>query len=257
MAFARYPQYRRPSKPDPGGEADDVEQTHLGITAWNRGNVLVGVTGMWHGTGDWRTTTHDLQFVISNDGVHFREPVPDFVFAAVGQDGREWDPGGLTQGQGFENVGDQTYIWYGQMDQRQGTFTGRPWKSEGGVGLLVLDRDRFGSLSVRDPAKTAALVTSDLKLDGSGKLWFNAQGLGPESFLKVELLDRFERPIAAYSGANSARVERSGLRVPVAWAGRDRIDGLREPFKIRVGFEGKERGSVELFALYVEAAVQP
>ena len=83
---------------------------------------------MWHGTGDWNTTTHDLQFLVSNDGVHFREPVPDFVFAAVGQDGRDWDVGGLTQGQGFENVGDETYMWYGQMDQRQGTFTGRPWK---------------------------------------------------------------------------------------------------------------------------------
>ena len=253
MAFARADQYRRPKKPDPAGEADAVEQTHLGVSAWNRGNVLLGVTGMWHGTGDWNTTTHDLQFLVSNDGVHFREPVPDFVFAAVGQDGRDWDVGGLTQGQGFENVGDETYIWYGQMDQRQGTFTGRPWKSEGGVGLLVLERDRFGSLSIRDPRKPGGFLTSDLALDQAGKVWVNAAGLSARSSLQVELLDRFERPIEAYSGKNAARVEGSGLRVPVIWPGRERIEGMRESFKIRVRFEGDERSAIEFFALYLEA----
>jgi hypothetical protein len=79
---------------------------------------------------------------------------------AVGQDGKDWDVGGLTQGQSFANVRDKTYIWYGQMDQRQGTYTSKPWKAEGGVGLLVLDRDRFGSLSVRDPDKPAGFISS-------------------------------------------------------------------------------------------------
>ena len=27
-----------------------------------------------------------------------------------------WEQGGLIQGQGFENVGEQTYIWYGTWD---------------------------------------------------------------------------------------------------------------------------------------------
>ena len=253
MAFARYPQYRRPAKPDPAAEGDAIEQTHLGVTAWNRGNVLLGLTGMWHGTGDWRTVTHDLGFLISNDGLHFREPVPDFLFARVGEDGRDWDIGGLSQGQGFENVGDKTYIWYGQMDQRQGTFTGQPWKREGGVGLLLLDRDRFGSLSLRDPNNSAGFITSDLKVSGPVRIALNADGLSPESSLRVELLDRFQRPLREYSGSNAAQIQQSGLRVPVRWKRGDQIGELPELFKIKVSFDGDLRGAIEFYALYVES----
>ena len=78
-------------------------------------------------------------------------------------------------------------------------------------------------------------------------------GESARSSLRVELLDRFERPIKNYSGGNAARVERSGLRVPIVWPGHDRIDDIREPFKIRVAFEGDERGAIEFFALYLEA----
>src|SRR3990172_6862322 len=138
------------------------EQTHEGASVWNRGNVLLGITGFWHGATDWNQVTHDLGFIISNDGLHFREPIPDFLFAKIGADDRDWDEAGLAQGQGFENVGDKTYIWYGQMDQRQGTRTGQPYKRHGGIGLLVLDRDRFGPLSVRDASADGIFITSDL-----------------------------------------------------------------------------------------------
>jgi hypothetical protein len=253
ISFARREQYHKPAHPDPQGEGDDIEQTHLGVTAWNRGNVLLGLTGMWHGTGDWRTVTHDLGFLISNDGIRFREPVPDYLFARVGQDGKDWDVGGLSQGQSFANVRDKTYIWYGQMDQRQGTYTGKPWKAEGGVGLLVLDRDRFGSLSVRDPDKPAGLISSELQVKGPAKVWVNADGLGPESSLKVELLDQAEQPLPEYSGESAAHVSQSGLRAPVLWKTGDAIAEIKHGFKIKVTWEGDQTGAIEFYALYVEA----
>ena len=36
------------------GKSRIGEQTHEGISVWNRGNVLVGVSGIWHGTPEWK-----------------------------------------------------------------------------------------------------------------------------------------------------------------------------------------------------------
>jgi len=248
MGFAREGQFRRPrslKRPLPN------EQTHEGVSVWNRGNVLIGITGFWHGGAKWTDVLHPLGFLVSNDGLHFREPLPEFIFAEVGEDGRDWDYGGLSQGQGFENVGDKTYIWYGQMDQRMGIRAGTPWKRHRGIGLLLLDRDRFGSLSVRDPDEVGILLTSDLQLEGAAQLWVNAEGLGPRSSLKVELLDRLERPLPAFSGVNSAVVEKSGLRTPIHWRSAHPLRNLGDPFKIRVTLQGDESGAIRLYALYL------
>ena len=60
------------------------EQVHLGAGLWDRGNVLIGVYGMWHGeTNDRRFTSMDLGFLVSNDALHFTEPIPDFKFIAA------------------------------------------------------------------------------------------------------------------------------------------------------------------------------
>ncbi len=99
------------------GRSREGEQNHEGISVWNRGNLLLGVYGKWHGAEEWPGVTIDLGFVISNDGVNFREPMHEWSLITIGKDG-EWDQGGLIQGQGFENVGDQTYIYYGTWDPR-------------------------------------------------------------------------------------------------------------------------------------------
>ena len=171
LGFYREGQFNRPwnYRPEHPHGPDDPwplanEQVHEGATAWNRGNVLIGLTGLWHGAKNWTDITHPLGFLISSDGVHFREPWPNYEFALVGTPGRDWDYGGLGQGQGFENFGDKTFIWYGApMDQSKGSRTGRPFLREGGVGLLILDRDRFGFLSTRDSASGATLTTTNLK----------------------------------------------------------------------------------------------
>jgi len=45
---------------------------------WNRGNVLLGIYGQWHGdrSGDRHLVTMDLGLVLSNDGLHYRSPFP-------------------------------------------------------------------------------------------------------------------------------------------------------------------------------------
>ena len=146
------------------------EQSHEGISVWNRGNVLLGTYGRWHGGAEWKDTTIDLGFVMSNDGLNFREAEHEHTFIARGKDG-VWDQGGLIQGQGFENIGEQTFIYYGTWDPRP---TGGPEMTRGGVGIAALPRDRFGDL-VFDPSNegpgdyqlpqvTAELVTASLSV---------------------------------------------------------------------------------------------
>ena len=55
---------------------------------------------------------------------------PDFVFISRGPDG-SWDQGGLIHGQGYEQVDDETFIYYGHWDLRLGTN----YRPRGGLGL--------------------------------------------------------------------------------------------------------------------------
>lgn len=69
----------------------------MGAGIWNRGNVLVGLYGMWKDgpapQKSYSGTRSDLGSVLSNDGIHFREPVPNFKVVERGAEG-EWDSSG-------------------------------------------------------------------------------------------------------------------------------------------------------------------
>ena len=57
------------------------DQVHLGVGAASFGNIAIGLYGRWHERG-WGEggTSCDLCLVISNDGIHFREPVAGSQF---------------------------------------------------------------------------------------------------------------------------------------------------------------------------------
>jgi hypothetical protein len=80
-----------------------------------------------------------MGFLLSNDGIHFREPAPDFAFVPRGAKG-SWESDAILQGNGFENVGDKTYVWYGGWDN---DVTRPDVHAE--IGLVTLRRDGFGS----------------------------------------------------------------------------------------------------------------
>src|ERR1051325_1676571 len=142
LGFVRTAQHRLLG----AGRSLEGEQCHEGISVWNRRNVLLGLYGRWHGAKEWKDITVDLAFVVSNDGLNFREPAQEWTFLHRGDDGA-WDEGGVLQGQGFENIGDQTFVYYGAWDPRQ---RGAP---RGGVGIATLPRDRFGDLVVEEAGK--------------------------------------------------------------------------------------------------------
>lgn len=252
IAFIRGPQHGSLG----AGRSLEGEQTHEGISVWNRRNVLLGIVGLWHGAAEWENITVDLGFVMSNDGVHFREPMHEWTFLEHGADG-QWDQGGLLQGQGFENIGEETFIYYGAWDPRA---RGEP---RGGVGIAKLPRDRFAALVVEEAGKgpgdyqlpqvTSEFVTDAIDLpDGETmRILVNADGLGEEALLRIEILDELERPLPGYSGWTPAIVQKNGLQTPVEWKGSPPLSSLPDRIRFRVIFEGKRNTDIRFHALYL------
>jgi len=240
------------------GRSREGEQIHEGNSVWNRNNVLLGISGRWHGAESWDGVTIDLGFVMSNDGLHFREPLSEWEFLNRGDDG-DWDQGGLLQGQGFENVGDHTYIYYGAWDPRR-------WEKSpprGGVGIATVPRDRFGDLVVdlatqgegnyqmKEIACEFISAPIDISKRGPRRVYVNADGLSRDARLKIELMTQRAEFIPEYSGDRAAVVTTSGFQSPVAWGGVDRLDDLPERIRCKVTFEGKKKTDIRFSALYI------
>jgi hypothetical protein len=269
------------------------EQVHTGASLWNRGNVILGFYGMWHGhpSDDRRMVTMDLGLVVSNDALHFKEPVPDFRIIAANEEGeivthtyfpRLGDAGGgslfglaLTQGQGWANVGDQTLYWYSV------------W-SQGRIRLATWPRDRFGYFEVPSeirermelppprgglrangdrlellkrptPASpwsevSPHFVSYPIRLDGSGyKVFVNADGLSKDNYLNVEISDRQFRVLPGYSSEDSVPITESGFRQPAEWARQKTLGESDQPIRVRVNFVGERPEDIRVYAVYVAA----
>lgn len=239
-AYSRPGQLTEP--PVPG------EQMHMGMGLWNRGNVLVGLHGMWQDAAakpekgeNWnKGVAIDLGLVVSNDGVHFREPVPNFRIIARGEPGA-WDDTALVQGHAFVNHGDKTMIWYSHWDTSANLKTME-------IGLATLRQDGFGYLSAQEEDNDAEFITDFFELDENETIHLNVSRVSLDAPLTVELLDRRAQPIPGYS----VKVSTSGLHVPVVWskpvtAGRKRALRIRYPVGIRA----------HVYAVYITVQNRP
>lgn len=226
------------------------QQTHMGAGIWNRGNVLVGLYGMWQdgpkdrpkgSTHLWGTRI-DLGLVVSNDGIHFREPVPDFKVISRGNED-QWDSIALLQGHAFANVGDQTYLWYSHWDC-EGQFRNQE------IGLATLRRDGFGYLSRHNPAAPGHLITAPVDASGTApSVWVNVEGVSPAMPLTIELLDDRDRPIPGFSGADAAKVTVSGIRQKVIWPA-DKVSLPAAVRRLALKIDFPADADVRLYAVY-------
>lgn len=223
------------------------QQGHMGAGLWNRGNVVVGLNGLWQDAPEkpkdaayWNTGVRvDLGLVLSNNGIHFREPIPDHRVVARGKPG-EWDDIALLQGHAFVNEGDETMIWYSHWD------TGGKLKNME-IGLATLRRDGFGYLSRKVPGTAAHVVTAPFEVDAGALAFVNVEGVSAEAPLEVELVDEFDRPVSGFSGENAARISEPGTRSPITWA--HPLPGNRQ-LALRVTLP--PNGDARVFALYVD-----
>ena len=216
------------------------QQGHMGAGIWNRGNVLVGLNGMWQDAGqpppkgkNWNYGVHiDLGLVISHDGVHFREPVPGFKIIPRGNEG-EWDDIAILQGHAFVNEGEQTMIWYSHWD------TGGQLKNMD-IGLATLRRDGFGYLAPKIEDNDAHFITSPFVAE---KIALNVDGVSQESPLSLQLLDHLDHPLEGFT----ATLTESGVHQVVRWQKplpKDKRVALRANFP--------ENSSARVYAIYLD-----
>jgi hypothetical protein len=226
----------------------------MGAGLWNRGNVLVGLYGMWQdgpkprpaGSPHLWGTRIDLGLILSNDGVHFREPVPDFKVIPRGKEG-EWDSIALCQGHAFANVGEKTYLWYSHWDCEQ-EFRHQE------IGLATLRRDGFGYLSRHQADAEGLCISATIPASPHGyKLQVNVEGIASEHPLTVELLDELGRAVPGYSGKDAAKITQPGVARDVVWPGQGGSLTPRDcPLAVQIGLPSS--GDVRLYAVYAVPA---
>jgi hypothetical protein len=229
---------------------NQYEEVHLGAAMWNRGNVILGIYGQWHGhpSGDRRLLTMDLGLALSHDAIHFYEPIPDFKFILARE--QPGSPSGvgpaLMQGQGMENVGESTLYWYSLWSGLEGN----------GVRMVSWERDRLGMLKPFRPAEgppEAQAISCPVQVvpKGQAAVYINASGLGEYSSLRIELLDHGFRPIPKYSGPDAALIVEDGLRTRIGWPGGDVLLPSHGCVRMAIHFEGVRSEDCRLHAVYL------
>ena len=231
---------------------NNVEEVHLGASLTNRGNVILGIYGMWHGTptSERDYITMDLGLIVSNDGMHFREPLPDFRFVPAYEEletESKRNAPSVAQGQGMVNLGDKTLYWY------------EAWGT-GQVRLATWERDRLGYYSPfvhNTPADGPAisLLSCPMKLAGEGGgIFINASGLSENSELRVELQDREFNPIPGYTVKDCTPMHESGFRQAVSWQGKGKLEAFSHSIRVRVVFGVVRPEDVKLYAIYATSS---
>ena len=257
------------------GYTFEYDQVHLGVGPVGLGNVCVGVATMWHekgwgeggigarsGGGPGRDTSCDFALVVSNDGIHFREPVRGHVFlsseespvSAVGST-QFGDPISyptiLCQGNGIVNVGEETRLYHGRW--RNVSSSQQPWARHhyrAETALATLPRDRWGALGLAPGLTEGWVWSAPLKLpEGGCQISLNAEHA---QLMDVEVSDESFRLLPEYSGANVGTAPGDGgLDSAVAWPG-ERIAALGgKTVRLRVNMRRAGALDPRLYAVYI------
>jgi len=237
---------------------NDGRQVHLGAGLWNRDNVIIGLYGMWNGhpSNDRRMVNMDLGLIVSHDALHYREPVADFPIVSAAEDSWKPLPHGpdlhkfpaLMQGQGFENIGEETLFWYS------------PWPEQKSDGIRVASwpRDRLGCFNAyihgpltNQTADLSHIVSAPVDLQGqSARLELNVDLPNQHCGVSIDILNERLEPLEGYDSQDNQEIG-SGFNVPVRWTGRDLIENIEGPIRIRINFTGVRFEDVSLFAAYL------
>lgn len=236
-------------------------QVHLGASLWDRENVVLGFYGMWNmpvDDMDRRRLRMDLGLLVTHDALTYTEPIPDFKIVDGFEEGwtaenPDGEPGALSQGQGFENIGNETLTWYGVWGP-----------ANSGVRVASWPRDRLGYYyPAREPIE-GQRWTPDVgphiiscPLESTGKplsVEVNATGLDDDTRLVVELLDRRFQPVEGYTGDDAHPLMEDGFRLPATWGDRTTVTPPSGGMRIRLRFAGARPEDGRLYAVYVRPA---
>ncbi len=251
-----------PADPKERGIFKANDQVHLGVGAASFGNVCVGLYGLWHNSHfneSFNRISCDLGLVVSNDGVHFREPVKGHVFIHRDESPASQAPGRndhtiLCQANGLLNAGDTTYIYHGRW-RNAGTTAQEEHLYCGEVALATLPRDRWGALGLNPKAgnfhpEEGVVCSAPITLPaGGGSVMLNADGA---DHISVEVLDEHFRPLPEFSGAHRGTLRDSGgLDCPVRWARAPLARLAGQTVRLQLLLRRSGNVNPRLYAVYV------
>jgi hypothetical protein len=232
-----------PPRTIPDFEFNRGEQVHTGAAIWNRGNTFLGFYGQYHNpSNDRRESSVDIGLIVSPDALHFKEPVPDFKIVPSFEELDRAEPR-LTQGQAFENIGDQTMFWYGIW-----TETNRDGPT--GVRVATWKRDRLGYFRPAPQIEQCHCISKPIDFKKGAKVFLNVGAVTKDDSITVELLDRTLKPIPGYSGDACVPFEKNDFRAQAKWTDKADID-VERPVRVRINWLGVDNRA-QLFAAYVE-----
>ena len=247
-----------PADPAQRGGRKAYDQAHIGVGATSFGNVLVGLYCAWHNKPfptptDWfgkGATSGDFGLVVSNDGLHFREPVKGHIWLDRRQTPCTPLPGVkyeqiLAQGNGILNVGDETLIYHGRWANTELTDD---YYAE--IALATLPRDRWGALGLWPDQAEGAVWSCPVVLPAAGcQVALNADHAGD---MRVEIADARFSLLPAYSGEQSGATQvDGGLDCPVAWPAGDLTALAGETVRLRIHVKRNRMTEPRLYAVYL------
>ncbi len=248
-----------PADPEVRGYDKPYDQAHIGVGATSFGNVLVGLYCIWHNRPypseeDWfgmGATSGDFGLVLSNDGLHFREPVKGHVFLHRDESAPVMPAGVrhgriLCQGNGILNVGDETRIYHGRWAN---TADVKDYYGE--VALATLPRDRWGALGLFPDTAEGSVWSAPIALPPNGlRLALNADGAAG---MRVEIADERFNLLPEFSGADAGvSTAPAGLDCPVAWPAGTLAGLGGKTVRFRIAFTRNDSAAdPRLFAVYL------
>ena len=263
-----------PANPADRGQTKPYDQVHLGVGAASFGNVVVGFYGQWHNLpGDessqkrwgwfgYGKISCDLGLVISNDGLHFREPdkgrayLSRFDSPATPVPGKHYPTVLIQAGNGILNVGDETRIYFGRWLNAEYNMG-----YSGEVALATLPRDRWGALGLfpeRSPRpnyeapRQGSVWSAPVRLPAAGcRVSLNAD---LARGLDVEIADARFQPLPAFSGDRRGKsAQDGGLDCAVTWQPGNLAALAGQTVRFKINFTREADRDPRLFAVYLRA----
>jgi hypothetical protein len=254
-----------PAEPSERGFQKPYDQVHLGVGGASVGEAVVGLYGRWHNfAGDTRRAipnswfgfgqiSCDFGLVISNDGLHFREPVKDHIYLARTNspvspiEGKPYPTILCQSGNGILNVGDETRIYHGRW--RNSEYGLDYW---GEVALATLPRDRWGALGLPPGGADGWVWSKPVVLPAP--TWHIRLNAEAAAAIGVEVADAQFRLLPGLSGPHAGRGRDSGgLEAAVDWPDADPRPLAGRTVRFRFHLAGSAPVRPRLFAVYLDA----
>ena len=248
-------------------------------------NLVGGLYDLWHNRPGDRTrkipyawfgyakTSCDLGLVVSNDGIHFREPVKGHVFLSrfdspvTPMEGKSYPTILAQSGNAILNVGDETRIYHGRW--RNAAYGSDLGGHE--IALATLPRDRWGALgfcTIYAPTSTPEEYQGRAKGGKAGSEgsvwsvpvrlreapWTLALNADAAKAMQVEIADTRFHLLPDFSGEHSGRTQTAGgLDCPVSRA-KGRLATLQgKTVQFRIRLRKSADADPRLYAIYIRS----